>query len=61
NFDETGFYISYSSKQIIVTFRSQDRKRDKIKDAKKIIIRSETNRDYLTSVEAILLVVRLSL
>ncbi|KAF2179752.1 CENP-B protein, partial [Zopfia rhizophila CBS 207.26] len=53
NFDETGFRIGCGGKQIIVTFGSRGRERDKTKDAKKVTIGSETNRDYLTSVEAI--------
>jgi hypothetical protein len=47
NFDETGFRVGCGGNQIVVTYGTQ--KKGKIR----LDIASETNRDYLTSVEAV--------
>jgi hypothetical protein len=51
NFDETGFRIGCGGKQIVITMGALHRPN---KDRKSFMIASETNCDYLTSVEAIL-------
>jgi hypothetical protein len=50
NFDETGFRIGCGGKQIVITLGARDKPK---KDRKSFTVASETNRDYLTSVEAI--------
>ena len=50
NFDETGFRIECGGNQIVITLGARHRPN---KDRKSFTIASETNRDYLTSVEVI--------
>jgi hypothetical protein len=50
NFDETDFRIGCGGNQIVITLGARHRPN---KDRKSFTIASETNRDYLTSVEAI--------
>ena len=50
NFDETGFRIGCGGNQIVITLGARHKPN---KDRKSFTIASETNRDYLTSVEAI--------
>jgi hypothetical protein len=50
NFDETGFRIGCGGKQIVLTLGAREKPK---KDRKSLIITSETNRNYLTSIEAI--------
>jgi hypothetical protein len=50
NFDKTGFRIGCGGNQIVITLGARHRPN---KDRKSFTIASETNRDYLTSVEAI--------
>ena len=50
NFDETGFRIGCGGKQIVLTLGAREKPK---KDRKSLTIASETNRDYLTSIEAI--------
>ena len=50
NFDETGFQIGCGGKQIVLILGAREKPK---KDCKSLTITSETNHDYLTSIEAI--------
>ena len=50
NFDETGFWIGCGGKQIVLTLGVREKPK---KNRKSLIIASETNCDYLTSIDAI--------
>ena len=50
NFNETGFRIGCGGKQIVLILEAREKPK---KDCKSLTIVSETNRDYLISIEAI--------